>query len=66
MGMRSPSAASIAAYGCQGEQAQINVEPRVTPSAGPLEDLKNDLKPPVVIKPDVTPTTGAQPAAPKD
>ncbi len=58
--------------GCQpgetpekAERPAITVEPHVAPSTKPLDDLKKDIQPPVVVKPNETPTTPAQPVGPK-
>jgi hypothetical protein len=56
------------ASGCGSDQTTTTatpnaptVEPKVAPSKDDVEDLKKDVKPPVVIKPSTTP----DPPAPK-
>jgi hypothetical protein len=38
------------------------VEPKVAPSSGAVDDLKKDVKPPVVVKPSSPPATDSVPA----
>ena len=56
-------AALVLAAGCDAEQTTFRTEPGSEPATRVFEDLKKDLKPPVVIKPDVAP--GTLPPAPK-
>lgn len=53
------------APGCESEQPTAKIEPRVSVPAGPVEDLKKDVKPPVVVKPSTPAAPNAVPA-PKD
>jgi len=41
------------------------VEPRYSPPNKPVEDLKKDVKPPVVVKPSVSAGDATIPASPK-
>ena len=58
-------AALILAAGCYAEPSTPQSEPKAPPASRAIEDLKKDLKPPVVIKPNVPPTTDALPVVPK-
>jgi hypothetical protein len=58
-------AALVAATGCNGEQSAIKIEPDTTSTKRTLEDVKKDLKPPVIITPNAPPITDTIPAAPK-
>ena len=57
------------ASGCESDQTTTpatpnapTVEPKVSPSNGAVEDLKKDIKPPVVVKPSTPPVTDGAPA----
>jgi len=56
-------AALALAAGCNAEQPTFRTEPGSVPATRVIEDLKKDLKPPVVVKPNVAP--GTVPPAPK-
>ena len=43
--------------GCNAEQPPFRTKPGGVPATGAFEDLKKDVKPPVVIKPNVAPDT---------
>ncbi len=43
--------ALVCGSGCDTDHAHVAIEPKVIPGTRPVEDLKRDLKPPVVIKP---------------
>jgi hypothetical protein len=49
------AAALVLAAGCDTEQPTLRTEPAGVPASRAIEDLKKDLKPPVVIKPSITP-----------
>ena len=55
--------------GCDSDQTATpvtpnspTIEPKLSPPKGAVEDLKKDIKPPVVVKPDSAPVTGDAPA----
>jgi hypothetical protein len=57
------------ASGCESGQTTTpatpnapTVEPKVAPSTGAVDDLKKDVKPPVVVKPDSPRATDGAPA----
>ncbi len=51
-------------FGCDSEQPALGTKPDSAPAAKPLSDLAKDLKPPVVIKPNVSADGAPQPAQP--
>lgn len=65
--------ALLGASGCEGDHSTVTmgpdgsakVEPKYSPPNKPAEDLKKDIKPPVVIKPDTPDTSATIPASPK-
>ena len=58
------AAALAGVTGCSGEQPTTSIEPDTASAKRTVEDLKKDLKPPVIIKPSVPPATNAAPTAP--
>jgi hypothetical protein len=62
-------AALVFAMGCNGDKSTSRIEPDGVPSTRDLtdisKDIEKDLKPPVIIKPNLPPETGAGQAAPK-
>ena len=61
--------AVVAAPGCEGDRATSalspgapTIQPKVSPSKGAVEDLKKDLRPPVVVKPNTAPSVETIPA----
>jgi hypothetical protein len=55
------AAGLVLVAGCDAGQPTLKTEPGGVPAARAIEDLKKDLKPPVVIKPDITPGTVSPP-----
>ena len=53
------------AIGCDSKVATSTTQPESPPSSRPLEGLEKDLKPPVIIKPNVTPPGDANQTAPQ-
>lgn len=52
----------VVANGCDSEQAGTTTKPAASSPTRAIEDIKNDVKPPVVIKPDAAPARGTAPA----
>jgi hypothetical protein len=65
----SLGAALVLAIGCQADRSTSKIEPDGVPITRQLEnvqkDVEKDLKPPVIIKPNLPPATNAEPAGPK-
>jgi len=56
----------VLAIGCNADQSTSRIEPDGAPKTRPFEGLEKDLKPPVIIKPNLPPASGTeQPAEPK-
>jgi hypothetical protein len=59
--------------GCDGDHSNVTiepdgsakVEPRYTPPNHPVDDLKKDVKPPVVVKPTAPAGDATTPVSPK-
>jgi hypothetical protein len=51
--------------GCDGSPPTSKTEPDASSTSRTVEDLKKDLRPPVVIKPNVPPKSDTVPVAPK-
>jgi hypothetical protein len=59
--------------GCEGNHSNVTiepdgsakVEPRYSPPNQSVEDLKRDVKPPVVVKPSASASDATIPASPK-
>lgn len=65
--------ALLGASGCEGDHSTVTmgpdgsakVEPKYSPPKQSVEDLKKDVKPPVVVKPSVSAGDATIPASPK-
>jgi hypothetical protein len=55
----------VGASGCDGDQSTAKIEPKYSPPKQTVEDLKKDIKPPVVVKPGTPATTDTTPVTPK-
>lgn len=55
----------VCGSGCDTDHAPVAITPKVAPDARAVEDLKKDIKPPVVIKPGGPVAPDGVPAAPK-
>jgi hypothetical protein len=56
---QSLALAAVLVFGCNAEQGAPDVAPKVAPTTRSLEDIKNDVKPPVVVGPSAAPATSA-------
>ena len=55
----------VLVIGCDSQNPASKREPSPSPANRPLEHLEKDLKPPVIIKPNVPSPNGTEPAQPE-
>jgi hypothetical protein len=60
LALSSLGLALVFSTGCDTEQPSPSITPDRTTTAKPLDDVAKDLKPPVIIKPNVPPPSTSQ------